>query len=82
MSLTVIHLISIPITNTSVDPARSIGVAIFNSDALAQVVAFIMFPILGALFAGGQGRASLLPSAAPPRSLMVRPCRAARASTP
>ncbi|MFA9563517.1 MAG: aquaporin [Acidimicrobiales bacterium] len=51
MSLTVIHLISIPITNTSVNPARSIGVAIFNSDALAQVAAFIVFPILGALIA-------------------------------
>jgi aquaporin Z len=51
MSLTVIHLISIPITNTSVNPARSLGVAIFNTDALAQVVAFIVFPILGALIA-------------------------------
>ncbi len=52
-SLTLIHLISIPISNTSVNPARSIGPAIFaGTDAIAQVWAFILAPIVGAVIAG------------------------------
>lgn len=53
LGLTLIHLISIPITNTSVNPARSTGVAIFQGDwALAQLWLFWVAPIAGALLAG------------------------------
>ena len=53
LALTLIHLISIPVTNTSVNPARSIGVAWFaGGDALAQVWLFIVAPIVGAAIAG------------------------------
>ncbi|HLS02369.1 MAG TPA: aquaporin Z [Beutenbergiaceae bacterium] len=52
LSLTLIHLISIPVTNTSVNPARSIAAAIYSqSGSLAQVWAFIVFPIVGAILA-------------------------------
>lgn len=52
--LALIHLIGIPITNTSVNPARSIGVAVFQGGwALAQLWLFIVAPILGALLAAG-----------------------------
>lgn len=48
--LTLIHLISIPVTNTSVNPARSTGVAIFVGDwAVAQLWFFWVAPIVGAL---------------------------------
>jgi aquaporin Z len=48
--LTLIHLISIPVTNTSVNPARSTGVAIFVGDwALAQLWLFWIAPIVGAV---------------------------------
>ena len=49
LALALIHLISIPIDNTSVNPVRSLGVALFNADALEQVWAFILFPIIGAV---------------------------------
>lgn len=53
MALTLIHLISIPVTNTSVNPARSLGPAIFaGAEHLAQVWLFWVAPILGALLAG------------------------------
>jgi aquaporin Z len=53
MGLTLIHLISIPVTNTSVNPARSTGVAIFQGDwAISQLWLFWIAPILGALLAG------------------------------
>ena len=54
LTLTLIHLISIPITNTSVNPARSISQAIFanNSWALPQLWLFIVAPIVGAVLAG------------------------------
>jgi aquaporin Z len=53
LALTLIHLISIPVTNTSVNPARSISQAIFVGDwALAQLWLFIVIPIAGALLAG------------------------------
>ena len=53
LALTLIHLISIPVTNTSVNPARSLGVAWFaGADALSQVWLFILAPILGAVIAG------------------------------
>lgn len=53
LALTLIHLISIPISNTSVNPARSIAPAIFEGgDALGQVWVFILAPIVGAVLAG------------------------------
>lgn len=54
LGLTLIHLISIPVTNTSVNPARSLGPAVFVGDwAIAQVWMFWVAPIIGALLAGG-----------------------------
>src|ERR671913_438768 len=53
LALTLIHLISIPVTNTSVNPARSISQAVFVGGwALAQLWLFIVFPIAGAALAG------------------------------
>lgn len=50
LCLTLIHLISIPVTNTSVNPARSTAVAIFVGDwALAQLWMFWLAPIVGAV---------------------------------
>ena len=50
LALTLIHLVSIPVTNTSVNPARSTGVAIFAGDwALGQLWLFWIAPIVGAL---------------------------------
>lgn len=52
--LTLIHLVSIPVTNTSVNPARSIGPAIFVGDwALSQLWVFIVAPLVGAVLAAG-----------------------------
>jgi aquaporin Z len=50
-TLTVIHLMSIPVDNTSVNPARSLGAAVFadsSFDAWKQLWAFIVFPLVGA----------------------------------
>ncbi|GAB1596072.1 aquaporin Z [Lysobacter claricitrinus] len=53
LALTLIHLVSIPVTNTSVNPARSTGVAVFvGGPALAQLAFFWIVPILGGV-AGG-----------------------------
>jgi len=53
LGLTLIHLISIPVTNTSVNPARSISQAVFvGGAALSQVWLFIVVPIVGAFCAG------------------------------
>jgi aquaporin Z len=53
LGLTLIHLISIPITNTSVNPARSTGPALFVGGwAIAQLWMFWVAPILGAAAAG------------------------------
>ena len=50
LCLTLIHLISIPVTNTSVNPARSTGVAVFVGDwAIAQLWLFWVAPIVGAV---------------------------------
>lgn len=52
LTLTVIHLISIPVDNTSVNPARSLGAALFadtDTGALEQLWAFIVFPLIGAV---------------------------------
>ncbi|MEP7295626.1 MAG: aquaporin, partial [Burkholderiales bacterium] len=51
--LTLIHLISIPVTNTSVNPARSTGVAIFAGGwAIEQLWLFWVAPIVGAVLGG------------------------------
>ena len=53
LTLTLIHLISLPVDGTSVNPARSIATAVFGGDAArAQVWVFILVPIAGALVAG------------------------------
>jgi len=53
LALTLIHLISIPVTNTSVNPARSTGVAVWaGSEHIAQLWLFWIAPIAGALLAG------------------------------
>ena len=50
LALTLIHLISIPVTNTSVNPARSTGVAVYVGDwAVAQLWVFWVAPIVGAI---------------------------------
>jgi len=52
LTLVLIHLISIPVTNTSVNPARSIGPALFSGgDACEQLWLFIFAPIIGAVLA-------------------------------
>ena len=58
LTLTLIHLATIPIDNTSVNPARSIATAIYGGGlALQQLWVFIVFPIVGALIAGFAYRA-------------------------
>jgi aquaporin Z len=57
LALTLIHLISIPVTNTSVNPARSIAPALFaGSPYILQLWLFIVAPIAGALIAGALAR--------------------------
>ena len=57
LALTLVHLISIPVTNTSVNPARSTGVALFaGSGAIGQLWLFWLAPILGGLLGGVIGR--------------------------
>ncbi|CUJ93742.1 Aquaporin Z 2 [Shimia thalassica] len=53
LGLTLIHLISIPVTNTSVNPARSTGVALFaDGPALSQLWLFWVAPLVGAALGG------------------------------
>ncbi len=53
LCLTLIHLISIPVTNTSVNPARSTGVAVFQGGwALGQLWLFWVMPIVGGMIGG------------------------------
>ncbi|MFD3747203.1 aquaporin [Nocardia sp. NPDC058633] len=47
VTLTVIYLVSLPIDNTSVNPARSLGVAPYQGGAMGQVWAFVVFPLVG-----------------------------------
>lgn len=61
ITLVAIHLIGIPITNTSVNPARSIGPALFQGGvAMSQLWLFIVAPIVGAVAAGLMFRLGLL----------------------
>lgn len=53
LSLTLIHLVAIPVSNTSVNPARSTGPALFaGADPLSQLWLFWLAPLVGALIAG------------------------------
>ena len=53
LALTLIHLVSIPVTNTSVNPARSTGQALFaGSDYVGQLWMFWLVPLAGAAVAG------------------------------
>lgn len=56
LTLTLIHFISIPLTNTSVNPARSLGVALFSDcekwSAMGQLWLFFLAPLAGAFLAG------------------------------
>jgi aquaporin Z len=57
LTLTLIHLISIPVTNTSVNPARSLGPALFVGGwALSQLWLFIVAPLVGGIIGGLVGR--------------------------
>ncbi|MFD7021063.1 aquaporin Z [Promicromonospora sukumoe] len=57
LTLTLIHLVSIPVTNTSVNPARSIATAIYAGGwAWGQLWVFLVFPVLGAVLAGAAYR--------------------------
>ncbi len=68
LGLTLIHLISIPVTNTSVNPARSTGPALLVGDwALGQLWLFWVAPILGAALAGVVYKSVLAEKAAVPR---------------
>jgi aquaporin Z len=50
LTLAMIHLATIPVDNTSVNPARSFGTAVFaGSDAMGQLWAFIVFPLIGSV---------------------------------
>ncbi|GAA5148682.1 aquaporin Z [Microbacterium pseudoresistens] len=65
LTLTLIHLISIPVDNASVNPARSLATAIYGGiEPLAQLWVFLVFPVLGAIIAGMTYRA-LFDSAGP-----------------
>ncbi|VVE90516.1 aquaporin Z [Pandoraea bronchicola] len=58
LALTLIHLISIPVTNTSVNPARSTGVALFQGGwAIEQLWMFWLVPVVGAVIGGAISRA-------------------------
>jgi aquaporin Z len=68
--LTLIHLVGIPVTNTSVNPARSIGPAIFVGGwALGQLWLFIIAPLIGAALAAAAYWAI---STTPPPAITVR----------
>jgi len=52
LTLTLVHLIGIKVTGTSVNPARSFGVAIFDCKAFCEVWVFLVAPMVGGFFAG------------------------------
>ena len=73
LTFTFIHLATIPIDGTSVNPARSIATAIYGGgDALAQLWVFIVFPLLGGLIAGFVHRALFEPKPAFPAQAEAR----------
>jgi aquaporin Z len=53
LTLTVIHILAIPVDGTSVNPARSLATAIYGgNDAMAQLWVFLVMPAIGGLIAG------------------------------
>jgi aquaporin Z len=67
LTLTALHLASIPIDNTSLNPARSLASAIYGGgDALGQLWVFLLFPLVGGLLAGYLHRALFEPRPLPP----------------
>ena len=73
LTLTFIHLASIPIDNTSVNPARSIATAIYGGgEALAQLWVFLLFPLVGAVLAGFLHRALFEPRGVMPAQATAR----------
>jgi len=61
LTLVVIHLVGINVTGVSVNPARSIGPALFaGAQAIGQLWLFIVAPILGAVLAGALFKSGLL----------------------
>jgi aquaporin Z len=67
LALVMIHLVSIPVTNTSVNPARSTGPALFVGDwAIAQLWLFWIAPLVGAALAGFLYKAMLEGDREPP----------------
>ncbi|MET2012092.1 aquaporin [Microbacterium chocolatum] len=67
LTLTLIHLASIPIDNTSVNPARSFATALYGGgEALLQLWVFLVFPVVGALVAGLLHRALFEPKGSVP----------------
>ena len=80
LTLTFIHLASIPIDNTSVNPARSIATAIYGGpDALLQLWVFIVFPLVGGVLAGFLHRALFEPRGTVGAGSRPRPRRSSRA---
>jgi aquaporin Z len=54
LALALVHLVTIPVSNTSVNPARSLGAAVFQGgDALVQLWAFLLAPLVGGALAAG-----------------------------
>ena len=81
LTLTLIHLISIPVDNTSVNPARSLGVAVFEGGwALTQLWVFIVFPLIGGTLGALVWRLLGDETARPPRPRPDRPSFRARSS--
>src|SRR5687767_7694124 len=69
LSLTAVHLVGIPLTGTSVNPARSLGPALFaGGDPLAHVWLFLVAPLVGAVVAVAVVRAISVPLAAAGRA--------------
>jgi aquaporin Z len=73
LALTLIHLVSIPVTNTSVNPARSTGPALFVGGwAVKQLWLFWVAPIVGALLAGAAYRTLVGETQAPEEAVRVQ----------
>ena len=74
LALTLIHLISIPVTNTSVNPARSTAPALFVGDwAVQQLWLFWLAPLIGAALAGFTSKLLLVKGAMPEPPVTGRP---------
>jgi len=83
LGLTLIHLIGIPVTNVSVNPARSTGPALFaGAWALGQLWLFWLAPLAGAWLAGRAYRALWEEMAEPAPTRMTKPARADAAASP